>query len=58
LCEHHWIDAILIAVDVEEPDIIEAQMQHTTMKLKPNATAKDVIWELANLSGKQNATVQ
>jgi hypothetical protein len=58
LCEHHWIDAILIAVDVEEPNIIEAQMQHTTMKLKPGATAKDVIWELAKLFGKASATVQ
>jgi hypothetical protein len=27
------IDAIVIAADVEEPDIIEAQMRHVTLKL-------------------------
>lgn len=46
LCEHHWIDAVVIAPDVEDPDMIEAQMRHTTMKLKPSAKVKDVIWEL------------
>jgi hypothetical protein len=58
LCEHYKIDGVVIAADVEEPDIIEAQMRHITLKLKPNATAKDVMWELENLFGKQSPTVQ
>ena len=57
-CEHHKIDAVVIAPDVEDPDIIEAQMRHTTMKLKPEATVKDVIWELQALFGQWDSTVQ
>ncbi len=30
-------------------DIIEVQMRRTTPTLKPGATAKDVMWELAQL---------
>lgn len=51
LCEHHKIDAVVIAADVEDPEIVEAQMRHTTMKLKSSATVKDVIWELEDLLG-------
>lgn len=58
LCEQHWIDAILIAADVEGPDIIEAQMRHTTLKLKLGATVKDVIWELQSLFREWDSTVQ
>ena len=57
LCEHHKIDAVVIAADVEDPDIIEAQMRHITMKLKPTAAAEYVIWELEQLFGKQGPTV-
>jgi hypothetical protein len=52
LCEHYKIDAVVIAADVEDPDAIEAQMRHICLKLKPNATVKDVMWELENLFGK------
>ena len=51
-CERNWIDAILIHADVEDPDAIEAQLRQITLKLKPHATAKDVMWELENLFGK------
>jgi len=43
---------------LRRPDMIEAQMRHITLKLKPNATAKDVVWELENLFGKRTAAVQ
>lgn len=57
-CEHFNIDAVVIAPDVEDPDIMEAQMRHITLKLKPSATAADVIWELEQLFGKQIPTIQ
>ena len=57
LCEHYNIDAILIAGDVEEPKVVEAQMRHTTVKLKPHATVKDVIWELQTLFNEWDSSV-
>jgi hypothetical protein len=58
LCEHYKIDAVVIAPDVEDPDVIEAQMRHITMKLKPHATVKDVIWELQTLFNEWDSSVQ
>jgi hypothetical protein len=58
LCEHHDIAAVVIAPDVDQPEMIEAQLRFITLKLKPNATAEDVVWELENLFGKRSATVQ
>ncbi len=49
LCEHHNIDAVVIAPEVEDTDVIEVQMRRMTLTLKPGATAKDVMWELAQL---------
>jgi hypothetical protein len=58
LCEYRQIDVVVIAPEVEEPEMIEAQLRFITLKLKSNATAKDVVWELENLFGKRSATVQ
>jgi len=58
LCEHYKIDAVVIAPDLEDPDVIEAQMRHITIKVSANATAKDLIWEVENLFGKQSQPVQ
>ncbi len=49
LCEHHNIDAVVIAPEVEDTDIIEVQTRRMTLTLKPGATAKDVMWELAQV---------
>jgi hypothetical protein len=43
LCEQHDIDAVVISADVDDPDVVEAQMRHITIKLKPEATAKELI---------------
>jgi hypothetical protein len=32
ICERHKIDAVVIAADVEDPDIIETRLQHVTFK--------------------------
>ena len=49
LCKRHDIDAVVIAPDVEIPDIAQVQMRRITLALKADATFKDVIWELAQL---------
>jgi hypothetical protein len=58
LCEHHTIAAVVIAADVEDPNVIEAQVRHVTVRLKPHATAKDLIWELENLLGRKFSILQ
>jgi hypothetical protein len=49
LCEHQNIDVVVIAPDVQDADVIAVQMRRTTLVLKLGATAKDVMWELAQL---------
>jgi hypothetical protein len=49
LCECQSVDVIVIAPEVEEPDVVKAQMRHITIQLKPEATAQELIWELSNL---------
>jgi hypothetical protein len=58
LCEHHNVDVVVIAADVEDPDVIEAQLRHITLRLKALASAKDLIWELENLFGRESSAVQ
>jgi hypothetical protein len=58
LCEHHTIAAVVIAPDVEDPNVIEAQLRHITLRLKPHATAKDLMWELENLFGRKFSALQ
>jgi hypothetical protein len=58
LCEQHKIDAVVIAPEVEDQDMMEAQVRHICLKLQSNTTPKDVMWELENLFGRQGATVQ
>jgi hypothetical protein len=49
ICEHEWIDAVVIAPDVEDPEVVQAQLRHVTIRLKPEASARELIWELSNL---------
>ncbi len=49
LCQHEKIDLIVIAPDVEEPDMVEVQLRRPTVRLKPGSKAKDALWELWNL---------
>jgi hypothetical protein len=58
LCETEHIDAIVIAADVEDPEVIEAQMRHITITLKPHATVRELIWELSQLFPGKAATIQ
>lgn len=58
LCETENVDAIVIGADVDDPEVVEAQMRRITIKLKPEATAKELIWELSQLFPDRTTTVQ
>ncbi len=58
LCECGNVDVIVIAPEVEDPDVVKAQLRHITIQLKPEASAKELIWELSRLFPNHAATVQ
>lgn len=58
LCEQERVDAVVIGSDVIEPDVIEVQLRQITLRLKANATAADVLWELSQLFPDLNARLQ
>ena len=58
LCEHHKIDAVVIGADIDEPDVIEVQLREITIKLKAEATVKDLVWELSNLFPDKTVRIQ
>jgi hypothetical protein len=58
ICEHEWVDAIVIAAGVEDPDVVEAQLRHITIRLKPEASARELIWELSNLFPARTNSIQ
>jgi len=49
LLETEHIDVAVVAHDVEDPELPDVQGRVTTVWLKPQATSKDVIWELSQL---------
>jgi hypothetical protein len=58
LCDHKQIDVVVIAADVEEPQVVEVQVQRTTIRLTPSATAIDVLGELVHRLPSGNALMQ
>lgn len=58
VCENEPVDAIVIGADVEDTDVVEAQMRHITLRLKPCATTTDLLWELSLLFPKDGSLVQ
>jgi hypothetical protein len=56
LCEQHWIDAVVIAAEVEDADVVEAHLRHFTIRMKPEATAKELIWELSRMFPEHTRT--
>jgi hypothetical protein len=58
ICEQQWVDVVVIAPDVEDADVVETHLRHFTIRLKPEATAKELIWELSNLFPGQTTTIQ
>ena len=58
LCEHNNIDVIVIGADIDDPDLIEVQLREITIKLKAEATGKDLVWELSNLFPDKTVRIQ
>ncbi len=55
-CERQRVDAILIGPDIEDPDLVEAQLHHITIRMM--GSAKDLIWELSRLFPNKATSVQ
>ena len=58
LCEQHRVDAVIIAAEVEGGELIEKQLRGTVMRLKSNADAAYVDWELSQLFPKKDIPIQ
>ena len=58
LCETEEVNAVVIAADVDLPDLPEITQRFITFRLKPEATSKDVIWELSQLFPGDASRVQ
>ena len=58
LCEQEHIDIVVIAADVESPGVHDIHDKHTTLRLKPEATAKELISELWQLFPEKAVRVQ
>lgn len=54
LCEQQNIDVVVISPNVGDAAIVEVKMRRMTLTLKPGATAKDVMWQLAQLFPSQS----
>jgi hypothetical protein len=49
LCKQHRIEVVIIAAEVEDGEVIEKGFRGTVFRLKPNADAAYVQWELSQL---------
>jgi hypothetical protein len=50
LTDQHPSATIIVAADVDHERSKLIQQHHPTLHLKPAATTKDILWELASLS--------
>lgn len=57
LCEHLDIDCVVIASDVSDEAARVVAEHSVTLRLRPDAIAADVVWELSQLFGS-DARVQ
>jgi hypothetical protein len=55
LCEHEDIDCVVISSDVSDEAAKVVADAHVTLRLHPEATAGDVLWELSLLFGGPGA---
>jgi ABC-type nitrate/sulfonate/bicarbonate transport system ATPase subunit len=58
LLETERIDLLLITHDVDDPEVKELQSKLTTLRLEPQTTVKDVVWELSELFPPRAASAQ
>jgi hypothetical protein len=49
LLEHETVNAVVIAPDVEDKEVVSVQLRNVTITLEQDAKLQDLIWELSNL---------
>jgi hypothetical protein len=49
LLKTEHVDVVVIEHGVDDPELAEVQLRLMTLRLQPQAAAKDVIWELSQL---------
>ena len=58
ICERELVDVVVIAHDVEDPEVVEVHLRQITLQMRREATAKDLIWELSQLFPAKTSYVQ
>ena len=58
LCEQQTVELVVIDPGVQNPDLTDLQRSHITIRLKPEATAKDLVWELSQLFSNRSLPLQ
>jgi ABC-type nitrate/sulfonate/bicarbonate transport system ATPase subunit len=58
LLETEHIYVVVITHDIDDPEVPELQRKLTTLRLEPQATAKDLVWELSQLLASKDGTLQ
>jgi len=56
LLEHENIDVVVIAPDVDDPEMAELHLRRTCIKLQEGFKVSDLIWELSCLGGGATTT--
>jgi hypothetical protein len=58
ICEHHKIDAVVIATDVNDAELAEVRSKWITLRPQPFASATQIFWELRQLLDKTGTVIQ
>jgi hypothetical protein len=58
LIEHEAVDAVVIAPEIEDKELVCVQLRNITIKLEKDAKLQDLIWELSNLFPTGSTAVQ
>lgn len=51
LADQHRLATIIITAEVHPERARAIQHHYTTLHLQPNATVRDIVWEVSNLKG-------
>jgi hypothetical protein len=52
------VDAVVIAPEVEDKELVSVQLRNMTIQLQEDAKLHDLIWELSNLFPTSSSAVQ
>ena len=51
LADQHPLATIILTADIDPERAKVIQHHYTTLHLQPNATVRDIVWEVSNLKG-------